>query len=104
MSGMIMGSPPVRTMWVAGYLATASRICGTLSVSPSGFHEAYGVSHQVQRRLQPEARMKVEGTPVSLPSPWREKKSSEIFMVLNHRGIESFKCGNDHSSNHSMPR
>ena len=40
--------------------------------SPSGFHEAYGVSHQRQRRLQPEVRMKTVGTPVSSPSPWIE--------------------------------
>ncbi len=38
------------------------------------------MSHQVQRRLQPEARRKTEGRPRSFPSPWREWNISEIFI------------------------
>jgi hypothetical protein len=41
-------------------------------VVPSGFQDVYGVSHQVQRRLQPEVRTNTLGTPARMPSPWIE--------------------------------
>ena len=47
-------------------------ISRVLIAVPSGFQEAYGVSHQRQRRLQPEVRMKMLGTPGRIPSPWTE--------------------------------
>jgi hypothetical protein len=40
------------------------------------------LSHQLQRRLQPEVRTKTEGTPVSSPSPWIEWKISEISIQV----------------------
>src|SRR6202008_4490237 len=49
--------------------------------SPSGVQEAYFVSHQLHRRLQPEVRTKTEGTPVNSPSPWMEKKISETNIA-----------------------
>lgn len=72
-SRAIIGSPPVNTTCrVDGYCSTADMICATVRASPSGFHEAYGVSHHAHRRLQPLDRTKTEGTPVNSPSPCRE--------------------------------
>jgi len=34
------------------------------------------VSHHLHRRLQPEVRMKNDGTPTSIPFPWRLVKVS----------------------------
>src|SRR5579863_5219878 len=53
-----------------------------LRSSPSGCHEVYGVSHQVQRKLQPLVRTKTDGTPANVPSPWMEWKISEIFKCV----------------------
>lgn len=36
------------------------------------------MSHQSQRRLQPEVRTKTDGTPAKRPSPWIEWKISAI--------------------------
>ncbi len=69
MSGAIIGSPPVTTTWRAGWARTSSRIWSSVSSVPSGCQEVYGVSHQEQRKLQPLVRMKIEGTPISAPSP-----------------------------------
>src|SRR5947209_13903369 len=71
-SGAIMGSPPVTTTCFDRYCATCSTRDATDRSLPSGCHDVYGVSHQTQRRLQPEVRTKTEGTPRSEPSPWME--------------------------------
>ncbi|MEJ1973746.1 MAG: hypothetical protein WDM96_15160 [Lacunisphaera sp.] len=57
---------------MAGCFTTSATISSTVSCVPSGFHDAYGVSHQLQRKLQPLVRMNTDGTPVSSPSPWSE--------------------------------
>ena len=41
--------------------STAATIWATERGSPSGFHDAYGVSHQAQRRLQPLVRTNTDG-------------------------------------------
>src|SRR5262249_5660725 len=61
-----------------GYSASRARICGTASDSPSGCQEVYGESHHSHLRGHPEVRTKAEGTPRKRPSPWIEKKISEI--------------------------
>ena len=51
------------------------------------------MSHQSQRRLQPEVRIKTEGTPVKRPSPWIEWKISAIRIASAFRGRFGRKGG-----------
>ena len=44
------------------------------------------MSHQSQRRLQPEVRTKTDGTPAKRPSPWIEWKISAIRTASAFRG------------------
>jgi hypothetical protein len=37
------------------------------------------VSHQWQRKLQPDVRIKNDGTPASSPSPWMLTKVSDMY-------------------------
>lgn len=55
-----------------GYFATSCKISLTLHFWPSGAHDVYGVSHQTQRKLQPDVRIKTDGMPINLPSPCTE--------------------------------
>lgn len=83
-----MGSPPVTTTCPIRRVAsrkslparshTDDTISSTESTGPSGAQDAYGVSHQTHRRLQPLTRTKTEGTPAQMPSPWMLEKISAM--------------------------
>ena len=45
------------------------------------------MSHQSQRRLHPQVRIKTDGTPVNSPSPWREWNISEMSMLKRGSGF-----------------
>ena len=77
-SGAIIGSPPVTTTCLAPYPRTSDRIDSTERSAPSGLQDVYGVSHHVQRRLQPLVRTNTDGTPTNDPSPWTEWKISAM--------------------------
>ena len=55
-------------------------ISSTVFSSPP--EKEYLVSHQEQSRLHPTDLTKTVGTPMSLPSPWRERNISLISMSL----------------------
>src|SRR5262245_53796211 len=80
-SGAIIGSPPVTTTCRHARDATSLMMRSSVTSSPSGFHDVYGVSHHEHRRLQPLVRTNTDGTPTSDPSPCSEKKISAIFNV-----------------------
>src|SRR5690242_11861156 len=80
MPGAMSGSPPVTMTCRVGKSPSRSRMASMVIGSPSGRQEVYSESHQTQRSGQPVVRTKADGTPIKRPSPWIEKKMSEIFM------------------------
>ena len=72
------GSPPVTTTCRSPDAEARATSSATEMRPPSGAHEVYGVSHQAQRRLHPEVRMKNDGTPASTPSPCNDANVSAM--------------------------
>jgi len=71
------GNPSSRSTWPT--------ISSTERSSPSAAEEAYGVSQNQHRRLQPLVRTKSLHVPVKRPSPWIDRKISAIRMGVTSR-------------------
>ena len=65
-----VGSPPVITTVLHGYLASSTKICKLFSCWPGA--KAYFVSQKSQPILHPARRKNTAGMPAWRPSPWIE--------------------------------
>lgn len=65
-----VGSPPVITTVLHGYLANSTKICKLFMEVPGA--KAYLVSQKSHPMLHPAKRKNTAGIPVYCPSPWIE--------------------------------